>query len=133
LINAKYADAADQTAADRAKPTWIYQKYFTFAQFTRFLRPGYQLVGTNDHNTICAYDPVGKKLVLITVNYGTAQNIHVDLSAFTAVGATGTITVTNTDGPKRLVETALTVSQKSFTFAAEANSVYSTVITGVSL
>ena len=133
LINAKYADAADQTSADRAKPTWIYQKYFTFAQFTRFLRPGYQLIGTNDHNTVCAYDAVGKKLVLITVNYGNAQNIQVDLSGLTAVGSSATVTVTNTDGPKRLSESTVPVTKKAFTIVAEANSVYSTVITGVSL
>jgi galactan endo-1,6-beta-galactosidase len=131
LINAKYADAADQTAADRAKPTWIYQKYFTFAQFTRFLRPGYQLIGTNDHKTICAYDAAGKKLVVITLNYGNAQTIQVDLSGFSAVGTAGTVTVTNTDGPKRLVESPVTVTQKKFSISAEANSVYSTVISGV--
>jgi galactan endo-1,6-beta-galactosidase len=133
LVNAKYDALADKESAERAKPTWIYQKYFTFAQFTRFLRPGHRLIGTNDLNTICSYDPVAKSLVLITVNYGTPQKIKVDLSNLSAVGATGKVTVTNTDGPKRLSESTVSVREKVLTIDAEANSVYSTVISGVTL
>jgi hypothetical protein len=41
--------------------------------------------------------------------------------------------VTNTDGPKRLSESTVSVREKVLTIDAEANSVYSTVISGVTL
>jgi galactan endo-1,6-beta-galactosidase len=130
LINAKYDKPEDQFAAERAKPTWIYQKYYTFAQFTRFLRPGNQMLGTNDHNTICGYDSVNRKLVFITVNYGNAQPITYDLSSFSRVGATASVTVTNTAGSKRLAASSLPLAGKSFTIEAEPNSVCSIIVDG---
>ncbi len=132
LINAKYADPADQLSAERGKPQWVYQKYFTFAQFTRFLRPGNVLLGSNDHNTIVGYDSVNRRLTLITVNYGNSQRITYNLNAFGVVGSAATVTVTNTAGPKRLAETTAPVTNKILTYNAEPNSVYSVVVNGVS-
>jgi galactan endo-1,6-beta-galactosidase len=133
LVNADYDGAQKQNAADRAKPTWLYTKYYTFAQFTRFLRPGYRILGSNDHNTVAAYSAAQKKLVLVTVNYGNAQSITCDLSKFSKVGTTGTLTVTNTAGPKQLHASSIALTGKQWTYTAEANSVYSIVINGVSL
>lgn len=133
LVNAKYDGKEDKESPERAKPKWLYQKYYTFAQFTRFLRPGHQVIGTNDHNTICSYDPARKALVLITVNYGTPQKINIDLSNLATFGTTASVTVTNTAGPKKLSESTVAVNDKVVTIDAEANSVYSTVISGVSL
>jgi galactan endo-1,6-beta-galactosidase len=133
LVNAKYDGKEDNESPERAKPKWLYQKYYTFAQFTRFLRPGHEVIGTNDHNTICSYDPVRKALVVITVNYGTPQKINIDLSNLASFGTTASVTVTNTAGPKKLSESTVAVKDKIVTIDAEANSVYSTVISGVSL
>ena len=133
LVNADYAEASKQNSPDRAKPTWIYTKYYTFAQFTRFLRPGYKIIGSNDHNTVVGYNAAQHRLVLITVNYGNAQKIAYDLRTLTKVGTTGTVTVTNTAGPKQLSASPLTLTGGQFTISAEANSVYSVVINDVTL
>ncbi|GAM25281.1 hypothetical protein SAMD00019534_084560 [Acytostelium subglobosum LB1] len=57
-------------------------KYFVFCQFTRHIREGMLMIGSEDPNTMAAYDRVKKDLVIITVNHGTAQWISYDLSNF---------------------------------------------------
>lgn len=134
LVNGDFGDAADETASTRAQPTWLYYKYYAFAQFTRFLRPGYTVLGSSDTNTVVAYDSIGKRLVLITVNYGNAQKIVYDLGSLAGItAATASVTTTNTNGSKLLAGSSVSVSAKKFTINAEANTIYSTVITGVTL
>lgn len=58
------------------------RKYFVLAQFSRHIRPGYAILGSNDHNTVVAYSAKLHKLVIVTVNFGNPQTIQYDLSAF---------------------------------------------------
>lgn len=131
LVNGKYRDPADQ--ANPGAPTQIYTKYYVMAQFTRFLRPGDKLIGTNDHNSIVAYRPSTRQLILITVNYASAQPIHYDLTTLQSVRPSASVTETNTDGSKLLQASSVAVAGKKFTVNAEANSIYSVVLSGVSL
>lgn len=134
LVNGAYGNAADETSPTRAQPAWTYYKYYVFAQFTRFLRPGYKIIGNNDHNSVAAYDSTSKKLVLITVNYGNAQNIVYDLTSLGQItGTSAAVTATNTNGSKLLFSSSVPVSGKKFTLNAEANTIYSTVVSGVTL
>lgn len=134
FVNGAFANASDENANTRAMPGWIYNKYYVFAQFTRFLRPGYKIIGSDDHNTITAYDEVAKKLLFITVNYGNAQKIVYDFSTLrSATGKKATITFTNNSGAKRLQGMTATVTSKKFSINAEANTVYSTIVEGVTL
>ena len=56
-------------------------KYFVLAQYTRHVRPGMIIIdGGSDKNTIAAWNRNRSGLVLITVNYGTEQNVKYDLS-----------------------------------------------------
>jgi hypothetical protein len=98
------------------------------AQFTRFLRPGYKILGNTDHNTVAAYDAAGKKLVLITLNHGTPQQITYDLTGFSKLGASASVTMTNTTGSKLFHDSSISVSGKRILLNAEANSVYSIVV-----
>ena len=61
-------------------------KYFVLAQYTRAIRPGMVMIDSGDGNTIAAYSSSTHQLVLVTTNYGTAQWINYDLSAFHTVG-----------------------------------------------
>jgi galactan endo-1,6-beta-galactosidase len=134
LVNAQFGSAADENSGTRARPGWIYYKYYVFAQFTRFLRPGYTVIGSSDNNSVIGYDSAGKKLVIITVNYRNAQRINYDLSSIaTITGGTASVTATNTNGSKLLSESSIPVSGKRFAINAEANAIYSTVINGVTL
>jgi galactan endo-1,6-beta-galactosidase len=69
---------------------WIgqaYPKYFVLAQYTRHIRPGMTIIESGDGNSVAAYDQGLRKLVIVTINYDTAQTISYDLSNFpNAVG-----------------------------------------------
>lgn len=134
LVNGAYGDAADEKSPTRGQPLWVYYKYYAFAQFSRFLRPGYKLIGSSDGNTVVGYHSGEKKLVLITVNYGTAQNISYDLRSLSAVpDGSAAMTTTNTDGSKRLAGSSVALRGKQLTIRAEVNSISSIVVSGVSL
>ena len=57
-------------------------KYFVLAQYTRHIRPGMTIIDGGEANTVAAYDAAARKLVLVTMNYGTAQNITYNLGNF---------------------------------------------------
>ncbi len=131
LVNAQYDAPADQTSTSRGAPKWVYTKYYTFAQFTRFLRPGMMVFGTNDINTVLAYDNQAHTLTFITVNYGTAQNIVYDLTQIAKKGTTAVSTTTCTNSSKVFTATTRALTSGKLTIPADANSVTSTVIPGV--
>ena len=134
FVNAAYGDPADEKSSTRGEPLWVYYKYYVFAQFSRFLRPGYKIIGSSDANSIVAYHSGDKKLVLITVNYGTAQSIAYDLARVALVpDGDAAVTTTQTDGSKLLSGSSVPLRGKKLTIRAEANSVHSIVIPGVSL
>jgi galactan endo-1,6-beta-galactosidase len=115
---------------DTGATTWVYTKYYLFATFTRYIRPGMLIQRSSDHNTVFAYDNgSAKRLTIVTVNYGTAQDITHDLSAYTSVGASYTKIETSFDGAKKLLPsgpfnlTTTERSQRRFTIAALANTV----------
>ncbi len=61
------------------------RKYYVMAQFSRHLRPGFEILGGNDNNTIYAYSTAESKLVVITFNWGNGQWVNYDLSQFASV------------------------------------------------
>lgn len=131
LVNGHYADSPGQP--DRGAPAWVYTKYYVMAQFTRFLRPGNIVLGSNDHNSVVAYDPRHHQLTLITVNYGNSQPIHYDLSGLVQTGAAATVTQTSTDGTVVFQKSSVVLKKKVFTVNARKNSIYSVVIGEVRL
>jgi galactan endo-1,6-beta-galactosidase len=60
-------------------------KWYVLAQFARHIRPGMRILDGGEGNTVAAYDAAARKLVIVTTNWGTAQWINFDLSAFRAV------------------------------------------------
>lgn len=134
LVNGQYAEAADETSPTRGQPTWMYTKYHVFAQFSRFLRPGYKLIGNSDGRSVAAYDSANRKLVLITLNEGPKQTIVYDLSRLGAVTATAATVVTTTlDGSSLLAGSTATLAGKRLKLRVPANSVQSIEIAGVEL
>ena len=123
FVNGNYATSA--AMPDRGAPTWVYTKYYVMAQFTRFLRPGAQILGCSDPNSVCAYDSSHRRYILITLNSGDAQAIHCDLSGLPALAPNASVTVTNMSGPKTFKPSQIAVRHNSFTLNAEANSIYS--------
>ena len=56
------------------------------AHYARHIRPGMEIIDGGEANTIAAYDNTSKTLILVTINYGTAQNVTYDLSKFASIG-----------------------------------------------
>ncbi|RIB23995.1 Glycoside Hydrolase Family 30 protein [Gigaspora rosea] len=54
--------------------------FYGFAQYTKFIRPGYQIISSNDNDTLAAFDANSKTLVLFNINicsstaYRTSKN-----------------------------------------------------------
>jgi len=93
----------------------VNSKYFVLAQYTRHIRPGMTIIGGGAKNTLAAYDPKGRKLVVVTANYGAARWITYNLSNFPL--ANGPIhrwmTATGT-GPRYQFSTNLVISGRMF-------------------
>ncbi len=59
------------------------EKYWVLAQYSRFIRPGFRLVGVDDDNSLVAYLPAKGTLVIVTTNSGpAAAQVTYDLSRF---------------------------------------------------
>ncbi len=66
------------------------KKYYAYGQFSRYIRPGYTIMGTSDEaNTLIAYDSKGKKTVIVAINTSDSPKTwEFDLSQFKSMGST---------------------------------------------
>ena len=97
LLNADYVDTQDQVRpGQNTSLIRVNLKFWVFGQFTRYIRPGYRIIGIEDLNSIAAYDPASHKLVFVTVTGDTQQTVRYDLSTFKAVGETAQVVATTT-------------------------------------
>lgn len=106
------------------------KKYYSFAQFTRYINPGDTLIHC-DSKTLAAYNKESKKLVLVLVN-DTSRNIikHVDTGDFRDNG-TGEIIRTSgnmSDGENIKSIESITITDGSFEISLIPNSVTTVVI-----
>jgi len=62
------------------------KQYYALAQYTRFIRPGFQIISPGGaFHTLAAYSRSAKRLVLITTNWDTPAGNDLDLTAFTGL------------------------------------------------
>ncbi|MEU3902885.1 glycoside hydrolase [Streptomyces goshikiensis] len=75
---------ADFTPADAAKePLRKNKKYWAMAQYSRFIRPGARVIGTDDDHTLAAVRPGGQGVVVVHTNStGSARTLALDLTGF---------------------------------------------------
>ena len=65
------------------------KQFFALAQYTRFIRPGFEIISAGRaHNTLATYSPRSKRLVLVSTNWEMDTPIDLDLSAFGPSSAT---------------------------------------------
>ncbi len=84
LMNANYVDTRDQPGPQKTTFVRANRKFYVFGQFTRYLRPGYHLIGIEAPNSVAAYDPTSHNLVIIKVTSASPELIQFDLSKFSA-------------------------------------------------
>jgi len=108
-------------------------KFYVVAHYTRHIRPGMTIIDSGEDNTVAAYDRASRKLVLVTVNYGTAQWVTYNLTNFAI--AAGSIrkwtTATGTGGKYQV--SAMTLADRSFKSWFETNSVQTFEVQNVHL
>lgn len=141
LLNASYVDTEDQVNPDEyTSLIRVNRKFWVFGQFTRYIRPGYRIIGIADSNSVAAYDAECHKLVFVTVTGDAQQAIQYDLSMFKAVGETAQVVATTTAPEvgipdwKQHAEVVRLDGKgtRSFVFTLYARSVYTFVIENVS-
>jgi O-glycosyl hydrolase len=104
-------------------------KFFAMQQFSRFIRPGYQIISNNlDTTTLAAYDPVSKTAVIVVGNISSSSvNYTFNLSAFLTVAATAlTYRTSGSENMAHLPDVA--ISNKVLSVTVNATSVQTFVI-----
>jgi len=110
------------------------KQFFALAQYTRFIRPGFQIISAGGaYNTLAAYSPASKKLVLVSTNWDVATSNDLDLSAFTGIPLAASVFRTTADEAVNLQEGKITISaKKHIVDQLPLRSVTTYVIDGVS-
>ncbi len=112
--------------------TWsITKKYHVMANYTRFIRPGYQIIASGDGRAVTAYSPAsGTLVVVIYNNTATSSQVTYDLTGFAT--AAGPATPYRTSASENLAQLSpIAIANRQFTATAEASSVTTYVIPGV--
>jgi O-glycosyl hydrolase len=105
----------------------INQKYYVMGNYSKFMRPGYQVVDINDANSLAAYNAATQTLVIVTTGTSAAQTVTYNLSNF---GGSWTATPYRTGNGLNLAPLAgFNVAGTSFSSAIPANSVTTFVLT----
>ena len=110
------------------------QKYYAFGQFSRYIRPGYTIIGAYN-GAVAAYDSAGKKCVIVAINTdGSDKSTDFDLSSFSKIGSR--VDVIRTSGSMSNGEhwaelDPLTTKGKIFSASLKAYSITTFIVQGV--
>jgi O-glycosyl hydrolase len=87
------------------------KQYYALAQYSRFIRPGFQIVSVGGaYSTLAAYSPASKRLVLVTTNWDQPGEDDLDLTAFAGLPAAVTAYRTTSDVQINLRQETITLS-----------------------
>jgi O-glycosyl hydrolase len=105
-------------------------RYYMHAAFSRFIRPGSQIIASSDANSVAALVPANGNLVVVVRNAGTSNASYtVDLSKFASIGTTAA--VYRFSLPGSLAKQAdIAISNKQFSFTAPSTTITTLVIPG---
>jgi O-glycosyl hydrolase len=110
------------------------KQYYALAQYTRFIRPGFQIISAGGaYSTLAAYSPSLKRLALVSTNWDAVTPNDLDLSAFTGVPSSIAVYRTTVDKDVNLQEGSIKLSSKGHIIdELPVRSVTTYVIDGVS-
>lgn len=115
-------------------------KYYGYGQLSRYIRPGYTIIGSSRGNVLSAYDPEGHKAVIVAMNTSDKDKTwKFDLSGFETMGSDITAIRTSgtmDDGEKWADVTdidniAADTENRAFTATMKANSITTYIVEGV--
>jgi O-glycosyl hydrolase len=58
------------------------KEFYALAQYTNFIRPGFQVIAVEANHTLAAYSTAAQRLVLVAVNWESPSPVDYDLTAF---------------------------------------------------
>jgi O-glycosyl hydrolase len=107
------------------------KKYYAFGQYSKFIRPGFQMIGINHDQSVAFIDWSAGRLVIVTTNHSSSSsNRTYDLSAFDTVGSSAQ--VYRTSASQNLQQLSnVSISNQSFTQSVPGQSITTYVIDGV--
>jgi O-glycosyl hydrolase len=87
------------------------KQYYALAQYTRFIRPGFQIISAGGaYNTLAAYSGVSKRLILVSTNWDAVALNDLDLTAFDSLPSSITVFRTSADEGVNLQQGKGTIS-----------------------
>ena len=90
------------------------KQFYVLAQYTRFIRPGFQIISAGGaYNTLAAYSPASKRLVLVSTNWDSPTANDLDLSGFAGVPSSAVVYRTTADETVNLQEGKIAISSKA--------------------
>ncbi len=130
--------------ADHNQSNLIFtKKYYGFGQYSRYIRPGYTIIGANN-NAVAAYDTQNNKLVVVAPNKkAKSTSCNIDLSQFDSIATTATVQAIRTSGTlaegenwanvSETIKANLDTKKKKFSTTLKENSITTYIISGISL
>lgn len=119
------------------------KKYYAYGQYSRYIRPGYTLIGSSD-SSVAAYDTKNHKIVVVVTNESASnKKCQIDLSQFGSISSNSTVQSIRTSGTLEKGENwkdvsgsignSLNRSGKMLSTTLKGNSITTYIISNVSL
>jgi O-glycosyl hydrolase len=114
---------------DHSKQTFKYTKrYYMHAAFSRFIRPGSQIINSSDTNSVAVLDSSSGNLILVIRNNAESEvKYSIDLSRFESIGTLAQVHRFELPGSLKQ-EPTITVSNKLVVFTAPKLSITTCVV-----
>jgi O-glycosyl hydrolase len=114
---------------DHSRETFTYTKrYYMHAAFSRFIRPGSQIINSSDTNSIAALDSTTGNLTIVLRNNADSDTKYsIDLSRFKSIGTSAKVYRFTLPGSLKQ-ETDISVSNKLISFTAPKLTITSCII-----
>lgn len=91
------------------------KKFYVMAQFSQFIRPGFQILDVNDNNSLVAYQPTNSMLIVVAINDRRRPiKVTYDLQAFATLSAEISALRTSS-AENEAALSPLSITNKSFT------------------
>jgi O-glycosyl hydrolase len=110
------------------------KQFYALAQYTRFIRPGFQIISAGGaYNTLAVYSPASKRLVLVSTNWDAPSSNDFDLSAFEGLPLSAAVYRTTADQSVNLKQSKVAITSRGHLVdQLPVRSVTTYVIDGVS-
>lgn len=119
------------------------KKYYGYGQYSRYIRPGYTLIGSSD-DSVAAYNTKTNTVVVVATNTSASnKTCQIDLSSFGSIASDSTVTSIRTSGTlvkgenwkdvSDSIGNKLNTTGKKLSTILKKNSITTYIITNVTL